>query len=228
MRALRSPWLLATWVLLAGVLLWDACGLDLQVMQLWGSTQGFALKDQPWLSELLHRRGQQVADGFFLLMWIMVWRPWGPWRALERRERLAAAVAVTASVLTVAVMKHFSLTSCPWDLRLFGGPADHVSHWAWGVADHGGGKCFPGGHASSAFGFLVLSLPFLRSGQTALRRQGWRLLAAAVLVGLVFGAAQTVRGAHYPSHTLWAAWICWTVGLAVYQLAAWHRPALQG
>ena len=228
MKHLRSPWLLGSCALLAAVLLWDASGLDLRVMQFWGTAQGFPLKAQPWLSNILHQRGQQAAMGLYLLMWLLVWRPWGPWRALTRRERLASALAVTASVLSVSVLKHFSLTSCPWDLRLFGGSAEYVSHWAWGIADNGGGKCFPGGHASSAFGFLALSLPFLLSAQAGLRRHGWRLLVATVVVGLVFGATQTVRGAHYPSHTFWTAWICWTVGLVVYHLAAARSPALPG
>ena len=225
MQMLRSPWGLVTLALLAAVLLWDASGLDLAVMQVWGSVQGFPLKGHPLLSNVLHTRGQQASTWVYLLMWVLVWFAWGPWRELTRRERLASALAVTASIITISTLKHFSLTSCPWDLRLFGGPADYVSHWAWGVADMGGGKCFPGGHASSAFGFLGACLPFLRSSQAHLRRHGWRLLGGVVLLGLVFGLTQTVRGAHYPSHTLWTAWICWTVGLLVYHLtAARTRP----
>ena len=228
MQALRTPWLMGTLCLLALVLLWDASGLDLAVMQFWGTTQGFPLQGNRWLSSLLHTRGQQVSMGVYLLMWILVWFPAGPWRAVTRRERTAAAVAVTVSVLTINVLKHFSLTSCPWDLRLFGGSAEYVSHWAWGVADMGGGKCFPGGHASAAFGFLATCLPLLNSSDRALQRHGWRLLVAIVLIGLVFGLTQTVRGAHYPSHTFWTAWICWTVGLLVYHLAAGRSKAGPG
>ena len=31
------------------------------------------------------------------------------------------------------------------------------------------------------------------------------------MAGLLFGGAQTLRGAHYPSHSLWTAWLCWTL-----------------
>lgn len=137
MKHLRSPWFMGCVALLVAVLLWDASGLDLWVMRLWGTVEGFPLKENLWLSKLLHTRGQQVAMVVYLLLWWMVWRPLGPWRGLTRRDRLASALAVSASVLTISVLKHFSLTSCPWDLRLFGGPADYVSHWAWGVADNG-------------------------------------------------------------------------------------------
>ena len=47
----------------------------------------------------------------------------------------------------------------------------------------------------------------------------WRLLA-----GLLLGLTQTVRGAHYPSHTLWTAWICWTTGWLTYRWTA-GKPA---
>jgi len=42
-----------------------------------------------------------------------------------------------------------------------------------------------------------------------------RWLAGAMLAGFVFGLAQQVRGAHYMSHTLWTAWLCWSVAAGV-------------
>jgi membrane-associated PAP2 superfamily phosphatase len=43
-------------------------------------------------------------------------------------------------------------------------------------------------------------------------------LAAVLLLGAAYGTAQLVRGAHYPSHTLWSAWLCWTVSALAYHL----------
>ena len=40
-------------------------------------------------------------------------------------------------------------------------------------------------------------------------------LVAALPAGLLLGWAQQLRGAHYLSHTLWSAWICWATGWAV-------------
>ena len=219
-RALLRRWALLTLGLWGLVLLWDASGLDVAVMRLWGTEQGFALKHHPLLSRWLHTRGQQAAVVFYLFLLVMVWRPLGPWRGVQQRERAHALIAVTLSLLTISTLKHFSLTSCPWDLDIFGGAAHHVSHWAWGTPDGGGGQCFPGGHASSAFGFLAMTLPFLQAAEPRLQRAGRRWLVLVMLVGLVFGLTQTLRGAHYPSHTLWTAWICWAVGSAVYGLLA--------
>lgn len=218
----RIVWISALGLL--GVLLWDASGLDLPAMQRWGQPDGFALRDHYWLSHILHTRGQQAAVLVFGFLLLMIWRPLGPWRRLSKRERAMSVLAVVLSLLSISLLKRWSLTSCPWDLVQFGGAAQYISHWQWGVADGGGGHCFPGGHASSAFGFLAASLPFLLSSDVRVRTTGRRLLALTVLVGIVFGLTQTVRGAHYPSHTLWTAWICWSVGALCYRLMH-TRPA---
>jgi len=121
------------------------------------------------------------------------------------------ALTVLGSVIAVSIIKHASHTSCPWDLQEFGGVARYVSHWSWGVGDGGPGGCFPAGHASAAFAYV--------GGYFVLRRVSSRAAAiwlwTAVAAGLVLGVAQQLRGAHYMSHTLWTAWVCWTVGFAI-------------
>ncbi len=77
------------------------------------------------------------------------------------------------------------------------------------MTDGGGGHCFPGGHASSAFAFLALTPVWLAAADPAHRRLGRQLVWAIVITGILFGAAQTLRGAHEPSHTAWTAWLCW-------------------
>jgi len=108
----------------------------------------------------------------------------------------------------VSSLKSLSATSCPWDLAEFGGVARYASHWALGMVDGGGGRCFPAGHASAGFAFV--------GGYFALRRRQPRAarlwLAASLAAGLVLGGAQQVRGAHFMSHTLWTGWLCWTTG----------------
>jgi membrane-associated PAP2 superfamily phosphatase len=42
-----------------------------------------------------------------------------------------------------------------------------------------------------------------------------------MIAGLAFGLAQQWRGAHFMSHTLWSAAVCWGVALAVK--SAWPR-----
>lgn len=215
-RSRPTAWLFG---LLAFTLLWDASGLDLAVMQVIGTPVGFALRDNWLLSAVLHDGLRQTMTVAWLLL--TVWALW-PGLALPKRERWLVVVLVSLSLLAVNLIKNASLTSCPWDLRAFGGPAEHVSHWARGLSDGGPGRCFPGGHASSGYAFLALGLPWLLppAGAAARRRVvGLRWLAAALFIGLLAGAVQTVRGAHFPSHTLWTLLICGGVSLIGWSLA---------
>ena len=220
-RALSLPTALLTAVGLIGLLMWDASGLDLVVMQGLANAQGFALRDNWWLTELLHTRARQLAGMVFLALMVMIWWPVGWFRTLTRWQRIEIVLGITLSLLAVSTLKHFSLTSCPWDLQDFGGKARYVSHWTWGTRDGGAGHCFPAGHASSALAFIALTLPWLFSGQPSLHRRGQWLLLLVLVLGLVFGLAQTLRGAHYPSHTLWSIWICWTVALVNHRVSSW-------
>ena len=164
-----------------------------------------------------------------LVLSLMIWWPIGWMRKVSYPRRIQLVVGALVSLIIMALMKRISVTSCPWDLQAFGGPAHYVSHWSLGTIDGGSGRCFPGGHASSAYAFVALCLPWLMppAGQQRARAPGWRWLGVLLFAGLVAGAVQTVRGAHYPSHTLWTLIICAGVSLAGWSLArrGWQRPA---
>ncbi|WP_082877175.1 phosphatase PAP2 family protein [Hydrogenophaga crassostreae] len=223
-RSLVSAWLM----LLAATVGWDLLGLDMAVMLHIGTPTGFPLQDNWWLSTVLHDKLRLVAQLLFVVM--LVWASW-PMRTggLPRRERWLLVGLVVASLLVVNLIKLNSRTSCPWDLHAFGGDARYVSHWLLNVGDGGGGRCFPGGHASSAFAFFALCLPWLcpPSGSQRSRAPGWRWLFLVLTVGLVAGVTQTLRGAHHPSHTLWTLVICMgisIVGWAIGQRWLQARP----
>ncbi len=203
-------------VFLLAALGWDVAGLDLHVMSLLGDSRGFVFKNHPLLALWLHDRGKQLALVVLLVMVTWVWRPVGPWKQLSKDQRMIALIAVLASLLSVSLIKRYSLTSCPWELEIFGGVARYIPHWQWGVHDGGGGRCFPGGHASSALGLMPASLPFLVHSHAHVRKMGRWIFLLTSGTGLLFGLVQTLRGAHYPSHTLWTAVICWTTGVMVY------------
>jgi membrane-associated PAP2 superfamily phosphatase len=108
-------------------------------------------------------------------------------------------------------------------MQAFGGVASYASHWSWGVSDGGTGACFPGGHASSAFAFIALSLPWLTSMDTDQQRLGITMTRVILLTGLVLGLVQTLRGAHYPSHTAWTALVCAATAWANHGVFVWWR-----
>ncbi len=187
------------------VLLWDFSNLDLRLAAWSGTTAGFALRDHWLLTTVLHSGARALTFVLMLLLLVSIWRPVGVLRQLPRARRVWLLCTVVSAMLLVSLIKHFSTTSCPWELQPFGGTAQYLSHWALGQPDGGTGHCFPGGHASGAFAWVA--------GFFAFRPQHNRIartwLTAALVAGLVLGLSQQLRGGHFASHTLWTAWLCW-------------------
>ena len=218
--------LAVTLLALAALLAWDFSGADLPVVRLFADAQGFALRQAWWAGPLLHDGGRMAAWLLLAALVVVAARtpaagaapgtPGAPGRA-ERWRWLAVALFCA---LLVPVLKRYSTTSCPWDLAEFGGTARYVSHWAHGLRDGGSGHCFPSGHATSAFAFLALYFQWRPHRPARARR--W--LLAVLAAGLLFGTAQLVRGAHYPSHTLWTAWLCWATAALAAALFRWRWP----
>ena len=209
--ATRLPW---NWTLgsLAVLLAWDAIGLDLPLARLAASgAQGFALRDSWFAATLMHDGLRQAALAAGAWLAVGICWPTGPLRRLSRGARIQWLASLLLGLALINVLKQASRTSCPWDLTEFGGAGIYVSHWAWGWADGGPGRCFPAGHASAAFAFI--------GGFFALRPVApllaARCLALVLGAGLVLGLAQQVRGAHFMSHTLWTAWFCWVAAASV-------------
>ncbi len=202
---------------LLALLAWDFSGLDLVVARWFGDAQGFAWRDTWWAGSLLHGGGRMAA---WVLLAVLVVSNWRTARdALPSRvERWRWLVVMMLSVLLVPAVKRISNTSCPWDLAEFGGVARYVSHWQFGVLDGGAGHCFPSGHAVAAFGFFGLYFLWRRHRPGVARL--W--LGVVLTAGLLFGGAQLARGAHYPSHTMWSAWLCWAVCVAADALFRWR------
>ena len=193
------------------VALWDFSGLDLPFARLFGNADGFALRSNHGFVIAFHEIPRTLSSLIVVALLGGIFKPWSFLKRLDRRERVQLVLSVLGGMLLITLLKKANHTSCPWDVNEFGGRALYVSHWALGVRDLGPGHCFPAGHASSAFGFLA--------GWFVIRRLGpqvaTRWLVTALAVGLALGLAQQLRGAHYMSHTLWTAWICWTFGLVV-------------
>jgi len=216
---------LFTGLSLLAVLAWDFSGLDLPFMHAFANPQGFPLQHNWWLEHLLHDNARQLALLLYAGLLAMVWLPLGPFKELRRLQRFEVWLGVTLALLLINLLKRYSLTSCPWDLNDFGGPGTYVSHWNWSLRDGGSGHCFPGGHASSAFAFVSLSLPWLMSPSKRDQGLGVQILSGVLLLGIVLGAVQTLRGAHFPSHTLWTGFLCWSVAVTNHLAFSWFQKA---
>lgn len=205
--ASSSHWMIgATVTALAFTLGWDQSGLDMPMAHWFGDRNGFALQNSWFMVHIAHEGARKLAWAIVLCLSLMIWWPKGWMREIPDVRRMQLVVGSLIALAVMALMKRQSATSCPWDLAEFGGVGHYVSHWVWGVSDGGGGHCFPAGHASAGFAFI--------SGYFALRHDAPRTarwwLFVSLLAGFALGLAQQMRGAHFMSHTLWTAWLCWT------------------
>jgi membrane-associated PAP2 superfamily phosphatase len=203
--------------LLVALLMWDLSGWDLRVVRALAGPAGFFLADHWATTYVVHQGGRALGWLAIAVLVAQLWRPMPFARELALAERRWWLATCLLCLLVIQLVKLASLTSCPWSLTEFGGTARYVSHWRLGVADGGDGGCFPSGHASAAFAFL--------SGYFALRARypaaAKHWLWAVITIGLMLGVGQTLRGAHYPSHTMWSAWLCLAVTVASWH--AWQR-----
>jgi membrane-associated PAP2 superfamily phosphatase len=188
------------------LLWWDASGWDLAVAGWYGTADGFALRNDWWLRRVLHDGGRWLSGLALVACLLWAWR--GDATAMARSLRAAWLGIVVLCLVAVPAIKRISSSSCPWDLDAFGGGFGYVPHWMLAVVDGGPGHCFPSGHAVAAFAFLPLYFQW----RPTHARRARLLLAATLAAGVLFGWAQLARGAHFASHTLWSAWLCWAIG----------------
>lgn len=205
---------------LAVLALWEWSRLDLPLIRLYATSSGFEWRDHWFTVKVMHEGARWVGWAFFVLLLASVWRPRLLVAAVPRRERIWWIGTTLLCVALIPLMKRASGTSCPWSLIQFGGEfARYVPHWVLGIQDGGPGGCFPSGHASTAFALLA--------GWFAIRDYAPRaariFLIAVLMSGSVLAWVQMMRGAHYLSHSLWTAFICWTVSvISWHSLQAWR------
>ena len=199
------------------VLAWDLSDADLAVARWYGGPGGFPLREA-WLTRaVMHEGARWVAAIVFCMLAIDALRLRGARSC--RIWRLYWFAAVIVGLLLVPTLKHYSGTSCPYDLAMFGGGSPYVSHLRPGPGDGGPARCFPSGHAVTGLAFMPLYFRW-RDSRPGRARMA---LACVLIAGAACGWAQVARGAHFPSHVLWSAWIIWTTCCVLAALISWHR-----
>ena len=114
----------------------------------------------------------------------------------------------------VGTLKRWTHVDCPWDLLRYGGYKVYYGLLHSGPADTAVGACFPAGHASAGYAWVALYFFFRHCSP----RRRWHGLGIGLSLGMVFGLAQQLRGAHFASHDLAALAVCWTTALLLYRL----------
>jgi membrane-associated PAP2 superfamily phosphatase len=185
----------------------------------------FPLTDQWLLKTLLHdaaRTTSAVAALALLGLTAASWITTRPRRVhAQRQTLLLVSIACFLSAAVVGTLKHFSDHACPWDLELFGGTALYQPLFGRAVAAQSAQGCLPAAHPLAGYAWLSVGFALLPHASNRARR-AW---AFAFALGLLFGAVQIARGAHFLSHVLWSAWIVWGVDVMLLVVLA-RLPAL--
>lgn len=174
-----------------------------------------------WLtSRVLHEYAQQFSIAWGVALLGLTAVSFGPTRLRYwRRGLVCLCIAVLLSLLLVSLGKHVLALPCPWDLAIYGGDVTGAAVYALHPGQVGG--CFPAGHAAG--GYCLIALYFFA------RHYRWRhpvlWLAPGLVIGLTYGFAQELRGAHFFSHDMVSLALCWFVSYAVFQLGFRLRRA---
>ena len=180
----------------------------------------WAWRDAFFTEDVVHVLGRNLS----LTLWLAVLVTWllalrQPGLRSLRRPLGYLLIATSASTLLVSFIKAWSNMDCPWDLVRYGGERPYVGLLSLRPVGLERGRCFPAGHASGGYAWLALYFFF------GIVRPRWRWLGIALGagLGLLFGLSQQLRGAHFLSHDVSTAAICWFTALGIY-VAMWKRP----
>lgn len=209
---LTASWLRMLITAVCMLLIFELTPLDIWLEDDYAVAGGFVGDGNWWLEVFSHQWVKWAVIFLALLVWLRVlvglFKP--RWQVHQRRW-LAVALAMMLAPAAVGVLKHFSDSHCPWDVQRYGGTAPYVKLLErTPVAEPG--RCFPAGHATSGFALFGFAL-FWRGRNQRLSNLVWGL---AFTTGFVLGWGQQMRGAHFLSHTLWSAWVCWAVCLLLF------------
>jgi membrane-associated PAP2 superfamily phosphatase len=189
------------------------------------SLPGFPLRNDWFLEVVLHQWGKYVlvALGIGLLICFLLGFKFSWWRR-KRRIFLFLLLGLIAGPVLVALLKATTNRHCPYDLKIYGGFAPYVHLLESPPPEMPRGKCFPGGHASGGFAIMGFYLALYLHQ----RKLAYWALGIGFTYGSVLGFGRLMQGAHFLSHNLWTAVVCWFVSLALYRLILHSRDFGQG
>lgn len=189
------------------------------------ATRQFPLRYDWFMETVLHHWAKYVLvlvafsglAGYFLSFTLEALQP-------ARREMLFVFLAILFGSLTIGILKAVTNKHCPYDMEIYGGFAPYSGLLDLTPPDMQRGRCWPGGHASGGFGLMSFYLLWYRTRP----RLAQAALAVGFAYGFVLGFGRVAQGAHFVSHNLWSAVICWLVALLLYEIMLRRRRTENG
>lgn len=195
--------------------LFYVAGYDFSVAGFYYRLEGghWALQQHWLLQDVLHSGARQLNTLMVLtVLMACIWRVRQRVSLAKRQASFRLLLSLLCCFGLVALAKKLLPAACPWDLQAFGGAQPF--NWLWHSPAPGAvlGQCFPAGHASVGFGWLALYF-YWRDSSAARARFA---LFGALALGAVLGLVQQLRGAHFISHDITTAWLCWCCCSFIY------------
>lgn len=173
----------------------------------------WALKDHFVTSGLFHDAAQNLSRLIGVAWLLLAVSSHFYYRLAPYKKGFWLLFATLATgVLIVGVTKHLTHVECPWNLQRYGGEHPYLPLYVLRSDSETHGACFPAGHASGGYGLVALYFFFLHYDL----RYRWYGLAIGLGMGMIYGFAQQLRGAHFISHDIWTLAICWLSSLFWY------------
>jgi len=202
-------------VRLAGLCVFEFTDVDLYASDLAYDfdARRWPLRRVKWIEPVLHDGGKYlVAATAFGALLVFLLSFAVPRLARWRRAALYLALCVGLSTGCVQLLKRSITRHYPISIERYGGDVPYTRLFEAPPAGvkHVGG--FPGAHVSGALS--LCGLYFIARAHGVRRPSRW--LLPALVLGIIYGGVQHVRGLHYLSHNWWSAGICWWMALGLY------------
>jgi membrane-associated PAP2 superfamily phosphatase len=162
-----------------------------------------------WLTETVLHQGVRQVNQWVMALLLCYWLTLVVTgrRASSHRALGVLLLSLILCFSSVALFKKYIPMDCPWDLQQFGGDKNFVGLFSFRPETMAPNQCFPAGHASIGYGWMALYYFCLLICPAKARLA----LFSSICLGLVLGFAQQLRGAHFISHDIATAAVCWLI-----------------
>ncbi len=174
-----------------------------------------------WLTETVLHQGVRQVNQWVVALLLCYWlaQVVTGRRAPSHRALGMLLLSLILCFSSVALLKKYIPMECPWDLQQFGGDKNFVGLFSVRPETMAPNQCFPAGHASIGYGWMALYYFCLVISPAKARLA----LLGSICLGVVLGFAQQLRGAHFMSHDIATAALCWLIVSFTFR---WFYPQL--
>ena len=171
-----------------------------------------------WLTESVLHQGVRQLNQLVVLFLLCYWLT----QFVVGHKNAALGVLLISLIVSfgsIALLKKLIPMECPWDLQQFGGSQAFIGLFNSRPTMMAPTQCFPAGHASIGYGWMAIYYFYQVTSPSKARLA----LIFSISLGLVLGFTQQLRGAHFLSHDIATAAICWLVASCTFR---WFYPQL--